>query len=481
MPSYPASPKAYPVTPKAYPGSPKAYPGSGAARYPAGGTSLDSFSQSSYAEGLGALTGLASFSQASQVDGSGVTNADIIGLTGIKAVFDSNSTITRNDASITAGQDLSNAAWTKTQCTITTNISGTADRMTVSVAATTPTVSQNITNVAQLAASMVPLTVTWWFSFETIQWVVLEFRASTAVSRVFFDILNGVVGTQDALMTGSIAAETRAGTAGFRCTATATGVGSTITARFGVSTIDATVTVPASGTTVLADDATVDQKKWQDVQDRVGNTQALAQATVNLQPGYELGANGKPCRRYYGGQYMFDVVAAHVAALAASGADAEYTVFYVAEVLTIKLLACIIGAGNSAQAAKDTRLFGTTTTGNGRYTNNVVDDTTASSINTSTSDQTADLHVGEWYTSSSGQAINMKKNGTAVPLASSAQNMADFVLDRLGEGVLPRTTATSIFVGRVYALVVVQGTPDSSINSTIRQFLAAQYAITVAP
>lgn len=447
-----------------------------------GGPPSVNFSQASYAEGLAATLGLATFSQASQVDGSGTTNADIITLTGVKAVFDSLSAITRNDASITAGQDLSDAAWTKAQCTITTNVAGTQDRVTVSAAATTPTVSQNIANVQQLASGMVPLTITWWFSFETIQWVVIEARASTAVNRVFFDIQNGIVGTQDANMAGSIAAESRNGVAGFRCTVVVTGVGSTITARFGLSTADVTVTVPTAGSTIRADDCTVDQKKWLDVQDRKGVTQALAQASANLQPGYELGANGKPCRRYYGGQYMLDVVAGHVAALAASGADAEFTIHYVAEVLMIKALATIIGAGNSAQASKDTRLFGTNTTGNGRYTSNVVDDTTASSAITSSADQTADLHVGEWYTSSSGQVINMKKNGTAVPLASAgAQNMGDFVLDRLGEGVLPRATATSLFTGRVYAWVLTQGTPDASVNSQIRQFLANQYAITVVP
>lgn len=440
------------------------------------------FAQQVTTESSPATLGILDFAQQITASGTGQTNADITTLPNVKAVFDSLSTITRNDASVTAGQDLSDAAWTKTQCTVTTNVAGTQDRVTVSVAATTPTVSQSIANVQQLAAGMVPLTITWWFSFETIQWVVIEARASTAVNRVFFDIQNGVVGTQDANMAGSIAAETRNSVAGFRCTVVVTGVGSTITARFGLSTADVTVTAPASGTTVRADDCTVDQKKWLDVQDRVGGTQALAQATVNLQPGYEIGANGKACRRYYGGQYMFDVVSAHVATLAASGADAEFTLHYVAEVLTIKALATIIGAGNSAQAAKDTRLFGTNTTGNGRYTSNVVDDTTATSAITSSSDQVADLHVGEWYTSSSGTVINMKKNGTVVPLASAgAQNVGDFVLDRLGEAVLPRTTATSIFTGRVYAWVLTSGTPDASQNSQVRQFLAAQYAITVAP
>jgi hypothetical protein len=450
----------------------------------AGALQLDSFSQASYAEGLGALSGVASFSQASQVDGSGATNADIITLTNVVWVRDSTSVFTRNDASILNGNDLTNANWTKSNCTTTATGNGTQ----VSVAetgASTPLVSQTIANAQFVAANQVPCIQTWWFKFVDCQFVVFQQRASTAVSRVWLDVQNGAIGTTDAGMAASVAPETRNGQAGFRFTITSTAVGGTLVARFQLSSVDGgVITAPGAGKSVIADDYTVDQKKVSAVRNRVTGSDTMVQATVNLQPGWELGANGMPCARGYGAQYMLDTDAAEVAVLtAAGGVDAEYTVFYVAEILTIDLLACIIGAGNSGQASNSTRLFGTSTTGAGRYTSNVVDDAagTGGSPNTSSADQTADLHVGEWYTSSTGTVINMKKNGTAVALASSSQNAGNLTPNRIGWFVLPRATATSIFVGRIYGDVGVKLTPDSSINSTIRQFIAAEYAITVVP
>lgn len=440
------------------------------------------FTQASYAEGLGATSGLATFSQASQVDGSGTTNSDIIGLTNVTWVRDALSVWTLNNAAVTAGNDLTNAAWTKSNCTATATGNGTQ----VSIAETgvsTPLVAQTIANAQFVAANQVPCVNTWWFKYVDCQFVVFQQRASAAVSRVWLDVLNGAIGTTDAGMTASVVAETRNGQAGFRFTMTSTAVGGALTARFQLSSVDGgVITAPGAGKSVIVDDYTVDQKKVSAVRNRVTGADTMAQATVNLQPGYELGANGAPCARSYGVQYMLDTDATEVATLvAAGGADAEYTVLYVAEVLTIKALACIIGAGNSGQASNSTRLFGTTTTGNGRYTCNVVDDAASASINSSSADQTADLHVGEWYTSSSGQSINMKKNGTAVTLASATQNVGNLAPNRIGWFVLPRGTATSIFAGRIYGDVGVKLTPDSSINSTIRQFIAAQTAVTVVP
>ncbi len=439
--------------------------------------------QTSFAEGIGGTTGLATCAQTTDVsDGGGVTNADIIGLANVKWVRDSLSVWTRNDASITAGNDLTNAAWTKSNCTATATGNGTQVSV-VETGASTPLIAQTIANAQFAAANQVPSINTWWFKYVDCQYVVFQHRASTAVSRVWLDVQNGAIGTTDAGMTASVAAETRNGQAGFRFTMTGTAVGGALTARFQLSSTDGgVITAPGAGKSVIADDYTIDQKKVSAVRNRVTGLDTMVQATVNLQPGYELAANGKPCARGYGIQYMLDTDATEVATLTASGGvDAEYTVIYVAEVLTIKALACIIGAGNSGQASIGTRLFGTTTTGNGRYTCNVVDDASGAIINTSTADQAADLHVGEWYTSSSGQTINMKKNGTAVPLAITAQNAGNLTPNRIGWFVLPRATATSIFAGRIYGDVGIALTPDSSVNSTCRQFEAAQYAITVAP
>src|SRR6185503_9567781 len=113
----------------------------------------------------------------------------IADLPGVVAVFDSTSIITQSNASITNASDLPNAAWTKTQCTAAATGTGTQDRVTVSASPTAPRVAQTITN-CQFSTTMVPVNVTWWFSYETIQWIVIEGRASDVVNRTWFDIQN---------------------------------------------------------------------------------------------------------------------------------------------------------------------------------------------------------------------------------------------------------------------------------------------------
>jgi hypothetical protein len=433
-------------------------------------------------DGIAATLGVIVGSMSIDVTGSGGNaNIDIATQPGVKACYDSTSTHTLSSASITSGL-ASNAAFTKTNCSAAATGTGTQSRVTVTSGA--PVVTQNITNAQQIAAAMVPLTLTCWFSYENIQWVVLEARASTAANCVFFDIQNGVVGRTDANMSASIQAETRNGVAGYRVTAVVTGCSSALTARFGLSTTNTTVTNPAGATTVLQDDFTVNQVRVSAVRDRVTNTDVLVQATVNLQPGYVANYNGsgKPARQYYGAQYMLDAEPTHYGAV--DGADAEYSLHIVGNVaVALSTTNCLIGAGNSAIATNRTRTWGTSNTSpSGRWRSIVIDDTPTTSNADSSNASDANPHVLEWYTSNTGTKINLQVDGAAPDAAFPAtQDVGTVTLDRMAEGVRPNSTPLTFLVGVVAAWVVTEGTPDTAQNGRVSQNLGTQYGITVAP
>lgn len=403
---------------------------------------------------------------------------DIAAEAGMKLVVDLASDVVLSSASIQDGSDLSSANWTRTQVTPTYNVAGTQARMTVNGAS--PTVSQNVANV-QATSTMAPCEISWWFSYESTQWIVILGRASTTVNRCFFDVQNGLLGAADAGMSNaSIVAETRNGVAGYRCKVRITSIGSTLTARFTFSTSNTTITNPANGSSVRADDCKATQVRCASIKNRWSGSTLLAAPSVATQPEYEAtGLNGHPCLRGYGSQYMLTTEAAAVGAL--NGNDAEYTLTYVAEVFTPKVLAAIVGAGDPTQASAKSRTIGTSVTSNGRHTNRIIDDVGATANNDTGSDNAAEVLVGEWYTSSSGQVINFKRNGTFVSMQTAAQNVGQVTSTQLALFGRPSSTALSFFSGRIGAVCLAQGTPDGPRDSRNRIDLGGQFGISVAP
>lgn len=419
--------------------------------------------------------GVMAISQASEANASGTTGADIADLPGVVAVFDKTSTVVQSVASITNGSDIPNAAWTKTNCSAAATGTGTQDRITVTSSG--PVVSQTITNAQFISANMVPLHLSWWFSYEDIQWVVIQGRASASVNRVWLDIQNGVVGVTDAGWSNvTLEAENRNGVDGYRFEGDITACAAALTARFGLSTTDGTtITSPANDTTVICDDCTVSQVRVESVQDRVSG-ELLEQATVNLQPGYEVGPLGEPCRVYYGPQYLLTTEPTHYGAV--DGADAEYTLHYVAEVqIPDGAIRTIVGAGNSGVPNNQARMWGQSATGGGRYRSQIHDDAAAFSLIDSSDDIAADAHVGEWRTGAAGTEIYFRKNGTETALASNAQNVGACTLNRMAEGIRPDSTPDSGFTGRVYGWVLTGGAPDAPQNTAIRTDLYSQFGL----
>lgn len=105
--------------------------------------------------------------------------------------------LTFTQATLTAEDDLSNAAWTKSADTTC------GDFETITASGATPTnvqVEQTITG-GHTSDQGAPYTFTRLFKYVDIQWVKLEFRGTTAASmEVFIDIQNGVIGVTGALI-----------------------------------------------------------------------------------------------------------------------------------------------------------------------------------------------------------------------------------------------------------------------------------------
>jgi hypothetical protein len=444
---------------------------------PAAGAPID-ITQRAAVDSNPTTLGVIDFAQSAAVEGVPSTSIDIAGLAGMVWVFDQSSTIVRSDASITFGSALDNAAWTKTNCTITANTTGTQDRVSITSGASAASVQQAMTNVQFVSTGMVPCTITWWFSYESIQWIVICGRNGSTVNRQWFDIQNGVLGATDATMGGaSITPETRNGVAGYRCSVNVIGSGGALYARIAFSTTNTTITNPATATTVLCDDCTVQQQRVESVADRVSG-QLFSQATVNNQPGYGEDSHGHYIAGYGASLYLVSTHSAHVAAVA--GTNIEYTLHLAFEPTNIDALCSFVGAGDSAQATNRTRLWGTSTTGNGRYTSNTVDDAGTAVVATASADTTGDAHVGEWYTSSSGTQVNHKKNGAAANPSATAQG-GTVTPTRVALLITPRATPVSPGIGKLYACTMRTGAPDNTVSSQIRQNIGQQLTITVAP
>ncbi len=201
---------------------------------------------------------------------------------------------------------------------------------------------------------------------------------------------------------------------------------------------------------------------------------------MNLKPQYEpTGIGGLyPCLRGYGVQYMIGTGAAILAAL--DGDDPEYEISYVGETFSPKQAGALFGIGNTGTANAKVHHWGYSTSGNGRYTSRRVDDLSGASNVDSTSDISFDLYVGEWFTSSAGQAVSHSKNGATVNPNAAAQNVGVTTPNQYCLFGRPDSAVDTIAIGRVGS-VCIATTPDSARRSRNRVDLGDQFGITVTP
>lgn len=383
-----------------------------------------------------------------------------------------NSVVTLSSASISAAADLSNAAWTKSNLTVTANVAGTQDRIAYTGAGT-PLCAQNLTNSAA-GTTCVPVTTTFWASYESCRWVVLETRnTSTAAHMAFFDVQNGVVGTVGANMSdAAITPETRNSVAGYRCSIKTNAQTSTHAVKFYLSTVDTTQTNPSAGNSVRIDDITVTQIRASAVRNRKSAVD-WTQATVDLQPEYEAtGFNGKPCLRGYGLQYITSTEAAALLADAAA-----YTLFVVGSAANTAAQYAFVGYGDPAQATARTRSWGVNNTGpawlsqtrNNANTNVTVNSAGAANTN---------ANVHEWY--SPGTTVSLQTNGAAADPSAAAQNPGTLTPGRAGLMCRPASTVNLILTGRLARAALFSANKDATARARIRAKLGHQWGVTVA-
>jgi hypothetical protein len=380
------------------------------------------------------------------------------------------SVLVLSSASIIAGSDLNDAAWTKTQVTVTADVAGTQDRLTVSGGA--PSCVQSVTNGAG-GTTPVPLATAFWASYESIQWAMLETRASTAASQIWFDIQNGVVGTVGANLAGaSITPETRNGVSGFRCSVRTVVQGGTHAVRLFLSSTDILVTAPLAGTSMRFDDITVTQVRVASLTNRKTGV-VWAQATVNNQPEYEAaGLGGAPCMRGYGNQY---IISSEAVALLPNAA--AYTILAAGSVTSVAAAQAFLGYGDGAQATARTRAWGVDASG--KWLAQVRSDANVNAAILSTANADTSPHVYESYGPGATTAIRVD-GGAADPAEGSALNPGTLTPGQAALFARPASTVNLILTGRIGRVVLYSADVGPGTRALMRQRLGAQFGIVVA-
>lgn len=441
--------------------------------YPAGSSSSVIEVAQSFGVEVSPMTlGVIDIAQAFDVQASGSTGADIATLPGVVAVWDKTAGVTQSSASITAGSDLSDAAWTKTGgVTITANVAGTQDRINCNGTAA-PTVSQVVSNCGFLSSNMTPLTITVWLSYESVQYAVIEGRASTAVNRIWLDVQNGTMATPEAGWSNcSFSPETRDGVSGYRFSGDITAIGGAPTCRVQLSTTNTpTFTTPANGTSMRCDDWTVSQVKESAWTDRVSGY-VIAASNANTQPASGTDSAG-PYRQFYGGQHAFTTGANAVSA--GAGSNPQFTVHYVVDLSVINATQAVVGWATSTQVNNGSHVLGTTTTGLGRLRRTCISDAGVTDNKDSANVTSTGLHCGYWFTSSAGAAINHILDGGAADPSTLAQTTGTMTCDRFGIGRCG-SNPNALPTGKYYAIVVSSGAPDTAQNIVIANALKAQF------
>lgn len=395
------------------------------------------------------------------------------------------STVTVQDASVANGSAFDQASWTKTQVTVTANADGTADRITVDVAATTPTVSQNVANAGINSTLNPPMIFTVDVQSADVVWILIETRATIANNRTWFRI-DGTpsVGTNGANHTGAANTDVD----GYR-RLTLTMNANASTAIFAIRPVDAdnSVTTSGDGTSFLAKNASVVQRRVSGITNRLTGSADMAMATAGLQLGYDAtGYNGGPCCVGYGSQYLLSTEAAIIAAL--SGTDKPHTLFAAAQCPTSPdALQSFFGAGNSGTATNSTRMWGTITTGNGRLRASHLDDAAGNAGVEAAANlaSTTNPFLAEYYTT--GTAMSIQENGAAADPNAGAADVGATTHDRVAIGARPDATPDSMLSAspavnsRVALIGLWAPAKDASSRSRIRVAYGARKGISVAP
>lgn len=379
---------------------------------------------------------------------------------------------TTTSASVANGSDFSQASWTKTDATAG------VEQITVAAVPTIAMVSSALTN-AQSGAQCVPISFTIKAKFETIQWIIIETRASVAANATYFDIQNGVVGTNGASHTG--ASISVADGSGFRTlTVTCTTNAGTNVFRVITSTTDAVMTVPTAGSTVRLKEASVTQVRLANATNRKSGA-VWSNGTASTQFGYDAtGLGGKPCVLSYGQQQLVSNEAAVVAAL---GTDAAHYVIVVCQFTVNADQTCaLFGAGNSGVATNSTKRWGSVNTGNGRWSSSIIDDAAATFTVSKAVDITnqTDAKVVEYF--GAGTVESIQENGAAADPAAAAQDAGTITINQVAIGARPDSVPDLMPTACKIGVVAVWGTePSAGDRSLVRVYYANSRGITVTP
>jgi hypothetical protein len=375
-------------------------------------------------------------------------------------------------ASVTAGSDLSNAAWTKTATTIAADTSDTqapdatqtADKATTTNASNA--ILQNVSNVSTTLAN----TFTFYAKFSNVQWLVLGTRSGTAANFVYFDIQNGAVGTVGANMAG--ASITDAGNGWWRCQATRNVQAGTEAFIFAPSSTDGTITGGA-GHVVYYCGASVNQVRVSALTNKVSSV-VWSNGTANSQPGLVTSPNAGA--NFNGAHLIQSTEAAVVNAFKDQN---PLTIFYVTKLANADAVGYFLG-GSKASAAAGFRLYLQNSTGAGVYTYQYFAD--GGSLQTASSASgTVDTNRNVLEFLDTGSNITFLSNGVAT-IGSTAYTGGTSTTTIVSIGCFDNNGSPASFLsGVVNEILIYSRNLSAGERSQVRQYLGNKWAVAVTP
>jgi hypothetical protein len=386
-------------------------------------------------------------------------------------------TYTTVAASLTAGSDFSNAAWTKTNVTViandTTDPDGgsLADRVTVSVA-TTPNIGQLPTGASN-ASAKVPTAFVFYIKRNDVNWIYVDTRASSsaAADKTWFDIQNVVVGTTGSAH-GSVSI-TSVGSGWLRVNLTCNSCAGSTTFKIFAVTADNVTTSASVGQYFWLYGAAITEVRYSAILNKASGV-SWANGTADLQPGFAT-LNGRTMIAGYGGQ---EIISAEAAVFAIGVNSVAHTLLMAAQATLIDSNACAFGMGASATATNRTRCWGTNINGSGRWRHTTINDAGTTVTSEHTPDgANATMTIVEFWTPGTVMSISM--NGDTASPNAGAHNPGTLTCDRSSIMSRPDSTPDSRWTGYVGRVAAFNRELSAAERSYVRVGLGNQWAVAV--
>ncbi len=402
---------------------------------------------------------------------------------GVLDICCQHSEVTSALAGVSSPEDISTGAWTRTQLTASS-----ATHLVVDGTPTTPSLRQAITGVGS-GNPCTPMLIVFEVKYTDIPYICVESQVGTSFNRSWFKIDDGTVGTSGTRHHDeAIGAADGSGWRRVSLVVEANGGNQEVIIR--PCTADNVTTSPAAATSFdVREDPTytgwVYQRTASAIADRVtGNL--IVQATADLQPGFgnmpivdKYGINSLPALRANGGPgRMFGSDAGVIAAF--TGEDKPYTWVAVVQFDDNDLLTALFGVGAAADAANNSRFWGTVTTGGGRYRHSSTSGAGVTVNSDATADIASDTSPKLLTIHSDGTTLTWRENGVVIAsLDGVAHDPGTMTPDRWATFCVPTSGQANRADARIGTLKLWNVQLDAAAIARVEAFVAAEWGISI--